>query len=1589
MAFRRTGMGVVIRALVLATFSCVAISASGQTITSTQPGAWNNSATWGGGVIPTNGNSTLVQVNHAVNIPNLFNATAVGVTISNPNGSLTIDVGGSLSYTGTLTTGIAFPPLSGRLFVNGTLIVEQGATIVGSSNKVVVNGVYRHNYTTSAGTVYPATWNSGSTLEITGYTLNTSQPVGLNQAFHNVVWNCPGSTGTIFLDGTAFNTVNGDFTLTSTGFLGLSLTTNTNAVFNIGGNFTANDVLALSVGSGNSTLNIGGNLNLGFGDAIGYYGSGTGTVIFNGGSSQILTASGANSTPVNFTILTGSTLSIPNGNFLSGTGSLTLQSGSNLQVGDVNGITTTTTSGAIRVSGSRNYTAGANLVYNGVTQNLGSEWGSGGGLNAIAVNLELANGTTVTNNNIGSTSLVGVLTLTDGRLNIGNSNTLNIQGIFSSTSNGFIGGSTNSNLTFSGSGTISTLNFAGGANTLNNFTINRGTNVVLGTDLVIEGNLSFSSTGNLDISGRTLTIQGNNGDIIQPMPGSGGLISSSASDLVLGGTGALTIVPFSGSNQINNLTFSRTSSATYTWDSDVTVISNLFLNSGAVTHSSGLSMGAGSNFRRTSGATISAAPGAVSNYNLFYSGALTTGAELPSSASALNNLTVSGNTTLDKNVTVNGNILVSSGSLATSTFNLTMAGATFDVAGGTFTSSSTTTFSRTGSTVLTGAGSKTFRNLTINPGATLIAPSGNMNVTATWDNNGGFTPNGGLVTFNGGAQLIFSNNVAFDNVDFAGTGIKSLFEGLNVDNSLTISPSSTLSAGSQTISLAGLWSNSGTFTAGTGTVNFDGSSAIAGSSLSNFRNITISGTLASPTQLNVAGNFTNNGTLNAGAGEVVFNGSSAQTISGSTNTVFNDILVTNTANPISVQVTSAQSLAGILTLSSNSQFAAGNLLFTLLSTDDEPFVADAAIAEIPSGATISGNVIVQRYMSIEGGSNDPAFNNGRIYRYIASPVQNATVADLQNEIPVTGTFTTSSSCTGCGTTQSMFVYNEAETGDTNGSGGNDANDGYEDFPQNLSSETFAQGRGYTFFVRGNVAPVSTNGNARYDLRGPINAGTVDFVSTAGVSFTSSGVLANDGWNLIGNPYPSTIDWLSGGWTKSANVTNAIYMLDNGSAAGTYATFINGVGSNGGSQYIPIGQAFWVKLNAAGPTTLTATEAVKAPGQTTEFFRQAPPDDLLRITLRSGNLRDEAVVYFDENAELEFDSQLDALKLDNNIFNVFTTSPGGSKFAISSVPQLDCAFTTELQITNTIPGTYSLDFSEFESFTKQVDIILRDKLLNSIATVNSDPVYQFDVTDEENTYQDRFELTVIDREVNPSLIAQASNGENCKSGSITLEVNGAPVGGTYKWFENDTDLDPIAGAVGNSFTTPILTKTKTYYASVVSALGCEGPKTPVVAEIVNFDDAEIVELDGGALSSNFESGNQWFKDGVLVPGATNKTFLPTESGLYKVEVSIGSCKTSSERVFTVTGLEDEELFDRLVTVYPNPVSNDLTLRVSEEVAGKASVLDVSGKVLGEIEFRKEGKGRIGRFNFEGHAEGLYLIRISDKKGSVYNKRIIKK
>jgi hypothetical protein len=1665
-----------------------------QTATSIQDGPWNDTDTWDTGVVPNSGNTSSIILMHNVNIPNGFSATVDQVSVD-IGASLTVDAGGTLTVAddGTVADDITFYNDGvdyGFLTVDGTVICNNLAEIVGTdqgNTNFNAGAVYRHLYTSTEGSIPIANWNATSTVQIQGYTASVASMTATaggnwNQSFGNFVFNCTLTAGRFFdfaglltdvqtdltISGTGpsttasvrfsttqnptitigrdliisgssrviFNTTGNntnidivrDFLYTSTMSAGSTTNTTGTTIIDVGRHFSMNAsggqlILSSGSGAGSGSLNITGNFALTAGTITETSSStGVGSINFVTAATHTYSSSGTLLNSINFSVSSQSTLDVGT-SALTGGGSFTLNGTVRLGSTDASGaLQNNTTAGNIRTpTGTRSYATGSTIVYSGAgAQFIGDGFPSSG-----VVNLTIDNSNGVSLSSSLAIVALSQLSLTNGNLSIG-SQTLTINGTVTG-SGGLIGGAT-SNLTIGGTGNFGTLTFSGTTQLLN-FTLNRTSSglVTLGGNLTILGTFTHTA-GVLAIGNNTFTISGAYGPDAPD-----DLSVTSGSTIAIDGSGTLpTDVGFSGTT-LGTLTLNRASVSLPT--TSTITINNLNLLSGTFSNGVGIAIGAGGTVTRVgglNGGSMATAPSNTTNaYNVVYTtGALTTGPELPTNTTALNNLskTGTGTLTLGSAITINGTLTLSSGSFNTGANAIDFKGNFVSNAASTLTSSAIT-FS--GNTTISGSSTPTFNNITISG---TLTPTSIFQVNGNLVNNGTLNAGSGTTIFGGTTTISGSSTCSFNNVTISGT----------------------LTAPAGNFNVAGAWTNNGTFNAGTSTntVTFNGTSTISGSATTSFAGITISGTLTAPATLNVGGNFTNNGTFNRGTGTVVFNGTGLQNISGSATTDFNNLSITNSVSTVRVQ--SNQNLRGILTLSSNATFDAdgslGTSIFTLVSTDDDP-VADASIATLPTGASVTGNVTVQRFMSIEPGVN----GNSRFYRYISAPVQGPAVSQIQATIPITGTFTGTSTCSGCGTSQSMFAYDETGIGDIN--------TGYIDFPATANTETLATGRGYSVFMRGNVAPISTAGNAMWSVRNPINSGTINYP----VTFTSSGTLANDGWNLVGNPYPATMDWnAASGWTRS-NLTSTIYIPDNGDNPSVVATWNGVTGTNGGSRYIAMGQAFWVKADAASPS-MSSTENVKAAGATTIFFREGSPSDLLRITLRKGEITDESVIHFRPDATDGIDAGADAYKLKNSSINLATLS-NDIKLAINSMSAIACGKTVPLDITDVAAGGYSLDFSEFDSFDATVKIELHDVLLNTVVDIRQASQYPFEVTADANSFgANRFYMTfayenieevtftsseslcsdqnltvsvsgsdskamytilkdnsviagpfagnggqlsievlksnlvaglnnlyiksyhnkceelsnqkLIAVEVKGFPVVTAENKSNCGAGSVELSASGASEG-AYRWYESETG-SAIEGQTASTFTAANLNKTKTYYVSAVNSLGCEGAKVPVMAEIKLVTPVEI-SIEGQILTSSYESGNQWYRNGETIEGATGKSIEVTESGFYEVEVSVNGCTTRVGQEMSVTAIDE---YAGGISLFPNPVAQNLEIALPVNLPATGSVRSQQGQEIGTIEFKSSENGMKGQFNFTNRSSGLYFVTIT--QGNVIRTyKIVKK
>jgi len=223
----------------------------------------------------------------------------------------------------------------------------------------------------------------------------------------------------------------------------------------------------------------------------------------------------------------------------------------------------------------------------------------------------------------------------------------------------------------------------------------------------------------------------------------------------------------------------------------------------------------------------------------------------------------------------------------------------------------------------------------------------------------------------------------------------------------------------------------------------------------------------------------------------------------------------------------------------------------------------------------------------------------------------------------------------------------------------------------------------------------------------------------------------DGFNLIGNPYPSGIDWDDGSWTKT-NLDGTIYVWDgvqnitwNGSVGG----LTNGI--------IPIGQAFSVKANAANPA-IGMTDAARGHSPFDPYKEKEEVPNLIEMFAYGNEYSDAAYINFNGDATDGFDNAYDGYKRwgIDEAPQLFTVA-NDINLAVNVLGELTENKIIQVGYRVGAAGEYTIDVTNMESFVEPVTIYLKDLMTGEMINVTDQSSYTFAASPEDDII--RFEL----------------------------------------------------------------------------------------------------------------------------------------------------------------------------------------------------------------------------------------------------------
>jgi hypothetical protein len=267
-----------------------------------------------------------------------------------------------------------------------------------------------------------------------------------------------------------------------------------------------------------------------------------------------------------------------------------------------------------------------------------------------------------------------------------------------------------------------------------------------------------------------------------------------------------------------------------------------------------------------------------------------------------------------------------------------------------------------------------------------------------------------------------------------------------------------------------------------------------------------------------------------------------------------------------------------------------------------------------------------------------------------------------------------------------------------------------------------------------------------DMSGEVNNGPVSFSGLYNHNHTYT-----QGFNLIGNPYPSPIDWNAAGWVRT-NVDNAVYYFDNGTTnryTGSYSSYINGISSNGiANNIIPAMQGFFVHVsNGSYPVaaTLSVNNSARVNNLNPTYHKTAGSDvPLVRLQATyegEGDLADATVVYMEDRTSLNYDAERDALKMlntDERVPNLYSLAGNNHKLSISAIPAPgDSIRMIPLGVEASRTGNMTFKAVAVENLPIGLNVFLTDRKTGASQNIRQQPEYRAQL--DSGVTEDRFFL----------------------------------------------------------------------------------------------------------------------------------------------------------------------------------------------------------------------------------------------------------
>ncbi len=290
----------------------------------------------------------------------------------------------------------------------------------------------------------------------------------------------------------------------------------------------------------------------------------------------------------------------------------------------------------------------------------------------------------------------------------------------------------------------------------------------------------------------------------------------------------------------------------------------------------------------------------------------------------------------------------------------------------------------------------------------------------------------------------------------------------------------------------------------------------------------------------------------------------------------------------------------------------------------------------------------------------------------------------------------------------------------------------------------------------------------------------------------------------------------------------------------------------------------------------------------------------------------------------------------------------------------------------VANLYATDFTAKKIFKVDVNAVTFSTLASGLAKTPNGIIYDGD----NNrcvyvTWGTNAPINAINLTTNAISTVLATTLSNCDG--ITRDSCGnyfVSSWGNNKLNKYDKSLTGTFSALPGTLSSPADIDTK--FGTTSDVIGNTNSNNTLTFTTIALPVAEIVYGNVTLTTTTTFQSYQWYRDGVLIDGATDQTYVPTIQGEYFCSVTENNCTVNSN-VITAPFLSSSSFEgNNRIKLFPNPANDEIAISFDGNYEGNYTIINPLGQtILNGTENKNEKQIRISVADLQA---GHYVLQM---------------